>query len=88
MLANFSKSFVLIWRKFSTYAGHFKTLQKFLNYEEKKMPGILAKAPKPKTSSRPSSLTSTNSQYLLQSPVVSTQSGTSKIAKAVLAGNK
>ncbi len=46
-------------------------------YDEKKeMPGILGKAPKPKTSSRPSSSASTNSQYLSQSPVVSSQSGT------------
>ena len=46
-------------------------------YDEKKeMAGILAKAPKPKTSSRPSSSASSNSQYLSQSPVVSSQSGT------------
>ena len=46
-------------------------------YDEKKeMLGILGKAPKPKTSSRPSSSASTNSQYLSQSPVVSSQSGT------------
>jgi cyclin C len=47
------------------------------NYDEKKdMLGILGKAPKPKTSSRPSSSASSNSQYLSQSPVVSSQTGT------------
>ena len=45
-------------------------------YDEKKeMPAILAKAPKPKTSSRPSSASS-NSQYISQSPVVSSQTST------------
>lgn len=47
------------------------------SYDEKKeMPGILAKAPKPKTSSRPPSSANSNSQYLSHSPVVSSQSGT------------
>lgn len=46
-------------------------------YDEKRdMQAILAKAPKPKTTSRPSSSASSNSQYLSHSPVVSSQTGT------------
>ena len=44
------------------------------SYDEKKdMQAILAKAPKPKTSSRPPSAAGSNSQYLSHSPVVSSQ---------------
>ncbi len=47
-------------------------------YDEKKeMPGILGKAPKPKqVVDHLLHSASTNSQYLSQSPVVSSQSGT------------
>ena len=46
-------------------------------YDEKKeMPAILAKAPKPKTNSRPPSAAGTNPQFLSHSPVVTSQSGT------------
>ena len=46
-------------------------------YDEKKeMQGILAKAPKPKTNSRPSSSASSGSQYITPSPVLVSQTGT------------